>query len=305
MPNLRDIRRRIRSVKNTAQITKAMELVAASKMKRAQETALAGRPYAELMAEFLQELFVRRDPDRKAEEIPGLSPLFRAREVQHRGILLITPDKGLCGPLISNLLRLVTEIPREQARFVCIGRKGASFISRTKRELLAEFSVHDKVPFGEIRPAVELMLKAFHDGEIDTVEVAFTRYFNTLRQDAMLTPLVPIRDLAKVLETFLPSHQYTAQAPIDHDQRRFLFEPDPVTILNDLIELFVRREVYQMVLEAKASEHCARRVAMKTATDNAKELVERLTLQYNKVRQSAITQEILEIAAASFAQTSH
>lgn len=297
MPNLRDIRRRIKAVKNTAQITRAMQLVAASKMKRAQDLALHGRPYAQLMAEMLLEL------DRQncfAESETPLHPFLAARPVKRRGILLITPDKGLCGPLVSNILRLVADIPKDAASYVCVGRKGSQAISRSGRKLIADFSVSDKAQFHEIRPAVELMIKAFDDGEIDTIEVLFARFVNTLKQEAVIDQLVPITNLEADIKAIIGDNDYTAAAPIKGDTREFKFEPAPEIILGQLLNLFVKGEIHQMLLEAKASEHSARMVAMKTATDNAKELAANLTLDYNKARQAAITQEILEIAAAQF-----
>ncbi len=157
MPSTRDIRRRIKSVKNTRQITKAMELVAASKMKKAQQAALAGRPYAQLLANMLAAITSRVDE--------SLHPFLAERPVKTRGILLITTDKGLCGPLNSNLFRLVTEI-RTPAKFVAVGRKGAQFLTRTKRNLVADFTVSDRTPFAEVRPIVEYMVKQYLDGEI-------------------------------------------------------------------------------------------------------------------------------------------
>lgn len=295
MANLRDIRRRIKAVKNTAQITRAMQLVAASKMKRAQDIALHGRPYAQLMAEILLEL------DRHslfAERETPIHPFLSARPVKRRGILLITPDKGLCGPLVSNALRLVTDIPKDQAAYVCVGRKGSQFVSRSGRKLIADFTVSDKAQFHEIRPAVELMIKAYEDGEIDTIEVLFSRFINTLKQEPVVNQLVPIVNLEADIKAMVGDNDYTAAAPIKGDTREFKFEPSPEIILGELLNLFVKGAIHQMLLEAKASEHSARMVAMKTATDNAKELAGNLTLDYNKARQAAITQEILEIAAA-------
>ncbi len=296
MANLRDIKRRIKSVKNTAQITKAMQLVAASKMKRAQNSALESRPYTQLMAEILIAIEERAaESDQK-----GIShPYLEGREVQNRGILLITPDKGLCGPLTANLFRLVAQIPHGEASYVSIGRKGSQFLSRTQRSVLAEFSLSDRARFSEIRPPVELLLEAYAKREIDTIEVLYTRFKNTLQQEAMRKPVVPIVNLADMVREVFGDEDYTAEAPLGDDRREMLFEPDPQSLLNNLMDLAVRRSIYQSALEAKASEHSARMVAMKTATDNANSLVEDLTLQYNKARQAAITQEILEIAAAT------
>ena len=291
MPSTQDIRRRIRSVKNTAQITRAMQLVAASKMKRAQDSALQGRPYATLLAEILSALGDRASDFRH--------PFLEKRENRHPGVLLIATDKGLCGPLNSNLFRLVTETSVD-ARFVSLGRKGTQFLSRARRDLMADFSISDSVRFAEVRPAVEMMIDAYVEERVDSLEIIYSRFVNTLVQEPTRIPLLPLEDLKSVIEKQLEG---VGRIPPSADDREIHYEPDPEAILDELLNLYIKQEVYQMVLEAKASEHSARMVAMKTATDNANSLVDDLTLQYNKVRQASITQEILEIAAASFAST--
>jgi F-type H+-transporting ATPase subunit gamma len=289
----RDIRRRIKSVKNTRQITKAMELVAASKMKKAQAAALAGRPYAELMAQMLAALATR------VEELQH--PFLAKREVRTRGIILITSDKGLCGPLNTNVFKLVTDI-KTPAKYAVIGRKGAQFIARTKRELLADFPANDRTGFADIKIVAEFMVKQFMDGAVDTVEVIWPRFRNTLLQVPTQMPLLPLTSLQDVLKDLhtdagLKAPAVAANAP----ESQMLFEPDASGVLEALLPLYINREVYQHALDAKASEHSARMVAMKTAKDNATKLLGDLTLEYNKARQAGITQEILEIAAAQFA----
>src|SRR4051812_1129948 len=190
MASTRDIRRRIKSVKNTRQITKAMELVAASKMKKAQQAALAGRPYAELMAQMLGAL-----ADRVEE---SQHPFLVKREVRTRGILVVTTDKGLAGPLNSNLFKLVTTI-KTPAKFVVIGRKGAQFIARTQRNLLAEFTVTDRVGFNEVKVAAEFMVKQYLEGTIDSVEILWPKFRNTLVQAPTLMPLLPLTSVKDVL----------------------------------------------------------------------------------------------------------
>ncbi|MFO1449715.1 MAG: ATP synthase F1 subunit gamma [Opitutaceae bacterium] len=290
MASTRDIRRRIKSVKNTRQITKAMELVAASKMKKAQQSALAGRPYAQLMASMLAALAPRVDE--------SLHPFLIKRAVKTRGILLISTDKGLCGPLNSNLFKLVQDI-KTPAKFVVIGRKGTQFIARTKRDLVADFPLTDRVGFVEVRSAAEFMVKLFLEGTIDTVEVIYSRFRNTLVQEPTIRPVLPLDNLRQFVES-LQSHAGTVANEFD-DKRDMLFEPSAQEVLNALLPFYVNRHLYQLALSAKASEHSARMVAMKTAKDNATKLLGDLTLEYNKARQAAITQEILEIAAASFA----
>jgi F-type H+-transporting ATPase subunit gamma len=261
--------------------------VAASKMKKAQQAALAGRAYAQLMAEMMAALAGRVDE--------SIHPFLVKREVKIRGILLITTDKGLCGPLNSNLCKLVTDI-RTPAKFVAIGRKGTQFLARTKRDILADFSVNDRVPFAEVRTVVEFMLKLYLEGTIDTLEVIYPRYKNTLVQEPTVAPLLPLSNLADFI-THLSGAAGVSQKPDDRDM---LFEPNAQTVLEALLPFYVNRYIYQLILNAKASEHSSRMVAMKTAKDNATKLVGELTLEYNKARQAGITQEILEIAAASF-----
>lgn len=288
MASTRDIRRRIKSVKNTRQITKAMELVAASKMKKAQQTALAGRPYSELMASMLGALAPQ------VEET--VHPFLAKREVRTRGILLITTDKGLCGPLNANLFKLVAEV-KTPAKFAAIGRKGAQFLARTKRTLLADFQVHDRVPFNEVKVAIEYMVKQYLEGAVDTVEVIYSRFKNTLVQEPVVQAVLPLASVA----AFTASLHAEAGTASRTDTREMLFEPNPTQVLEALLPFYVNRYIYQLALSAKASEHSARMVAMKTAKDNATKLLGDLTLEYNKARQAAITQEILEIAAAQFA----
>ena len=290
MASTRDIRRRIKSVKNTRQITKAMELVAASKMKKAQQAALSGRPYAELMARMLAAI-----ADRVEE---SQHPFLVRREVRTRGIILVTTDKGLAGPLNANLFKLVTEI-REPAKYAVIGRKGAQFIARTRRDLLADFSVTDKVAFAEVKVVAEFMVKQYLEGVVDTVEVLWPRFRNTLVQVPTLLPLLPLTSVRDVIAD-LQSDAGAGARTVNGQEQQMLFEPDPATVLSALLPLYVNREIHQQVLDAKASEHSARMVAMKTAKDNATKLLGDLTLEYNKARQAAITQEILEIAAAQF-----
>ena len=290
MASTRDIRRRIKSVKNTRQITKAMELVAASKMKKAQAAALAGRAYAQLMADMLAALASRVDESQH--------PFLTQREVKTRGILLVTTDKGLCGPLNANLFKLVTDI-KTPAKFYVIGRKGAQFIARTKRQMVADFTVSDRTAFAEVKVASEFMVAQFLEGVIDTIEVIYPRFKNTLIQESVVRPVLPLHSL----KDFIAAVQAdTGTVRVPHaDDREMLFEPNATQVLEALLPFYVNRHIYQLVLSAKASEHSARMVAMKTAKDNATKLVGELSLEYNKARQAAITQEILEIAASAFA----
>jgi F-type H+-transporting ATPase subunit gamma len=288
MASTRDIRRRIKSVKNTRQITKAMELVAASKMKKAQLLALAGQPYANLMADVLASLAAG------IEE--SVHPFLVQRVVKTRGILVVSTDKGLCGPLNSNVFKLVTEI-KTPAKFYSIGRKGTQFLARTKRTMVADFQVHDRVPFNEVKVASEFMIKQYLEGEIDTIEVIYPRFKNTLVQEPIVRPVLPLKSLKDFLDQLAID---TGKSHVPADDREVLFEPNASEVLNALLPFYVDHQIHQLALSAKASEHSARMVAMKTAKDNATELLGVLTLKFNKARQAAITQEILEIAAAQF-----
>lgn len=299
MANLRDIRRRIKSVKNTRQITRAMQLVSSSKMKRAQDAAVAGRPYALLLADLL-------DTVGEKLELSGQTlshPFFENREVKTRGIILLSTDKGLCGPLNTNLFREVIDQVKGDAKFVTVGRKGTQFISRTQRNLVADFTVSDKVSYSEIRAMLKLVIDAYNKGEIDTVEIAYPSFVNVLIQEPVLQKLLPIVDLQEVLEQLSKrTGEEGALIEARSDKREMSFEPSPEEVLQELPSHYVKVIIHQLLLESRAAEHSARMVAMKAATDNASTLVDDLTLDYNKARQAAITQEILEIAAASAAK---
>ena len=288
MPNLREIRRRIKSVKNTRQITKAMELVAASKMKKAQQAAISGQPYAALLAETLSHISTR------IEELDH--PFFKEREVKTRGIIIVSTDRGLCGPLNGNLIREILN-SKSEMKFVSVGRKGKQFLSRTKRDLLADFEIGDAVQYAKVKQLTEFMIEKYLSGEVDTVEILYPRFVNVLTQAPSFGKLLPIMGLDEMITELRGKDAEPFES--SSDDRNFVFEPDPVSILNDLLPLFVDRQAYQAILSARASEHSARMVAMKTAKDNASKLLDSLTLQFNKARQAAITQEILEIAAAT------
>ncbi len=288
---LREIRNRIKSVKSTGQITRAMQLVASSKMKRAQDAARAGRAYAELLGEIL---------DTAQAKVGEFShPLLTKRAVKVRGILLVTPDKGMAGALNGNLIRLAAE--QQNAVFVCIGRKGAQALARAGRKVLADFPVTDRANFSEVRPAAEYLLKAFTEGTVDTVEVLFAHFKNTMVQAPRVQRLLPADSLVGQAREFR-AKLGLPEPKIEADERDMIFEPSPAAILNQLPALFFKQAVHQAVLESKASEFSARMVAMKAATDNAKKIGAALSLEYNKARQAAITQEILELTAGAAAQ---
>lgn len=287
MASLRDIRRRIKSVKNTAQITKAMQMVAASKMRKAQEAALNGRPYAELLNRVLVSLRDRVDPN--------LHPLLEKREVKNELVIVLSTDKGLCGGLNTNLFREVMTFNAETTSFISAGRKGTQFLARMKRKMIADFTLKDQPGFLETKAISKFAIEKFLSGDVDKVTVLFPLFVNTLVQKPTAIPLLPITSLEEAGIT------NPVESPIVAPEGGMLFEPDAQSILDAIVPYYVHYELYQMVLGSRASEHSARMVAMKSATDNAKQLVKDLTLEYNKARQAAITTELLEISTAQLA----
>ena len=293
---LREIRNRIRSVTNTGQITRAMQLVASSKMRRAQDAATSGRPYAMLLSRIL------------ATALRGLDlsgdfshPLMQERPVKTRGIVVIATDKGLCGGLNSNLFRFLNKnVPAgTPAKFFTVGKKATQFVARSKRDLVADFSVSDRVNFSEVRPIGEFLIKEYLAGTIDTIEIVLSQFKNTIVQVPTMATLVPLGNLEERMQAQFAAQGKKEEFKLLEDDREMSFAPDAGTILDGLPALFFKQSLYQAILEAKASEQSARMVAMKAATDNAKNLVDSLSLEYNKARQAAITNEINELAASN------
>jgi len=290
MPSTRDIRRRIRSVKSTAQITKAMQMVASSKMRKAQDAAQSGRPYARLMIKVLDEV------SRHAGEFTH--PLMEKRLVAKRAVVLVSTDKGLCGALNGNLLREATKYDRQTTTFVVAGRKGAQFVARTRRQLAAEFTYRDTPSFAEARALSRFVRDLFLQHDVDAVDVLFTRFVSTLSQQPVSFTLLPVGELKIITNDPADKEK---DDDLAKDAAEFLFEPSPDSVLGSLLPHYLSLLLFQVLLEAKASEHSARMVAMKNATDNAHQLVRQLTLEYNKLRQDNITKELLEISSAAMA----
>jgi F-type H+-transporting ATPase subunit gamma len=286
--NTRDIRRRIKSVKNTSQITKAMQMVAASKMRKAQMRALSGRPYAEELAKILAALG-------KAGGSDELHPLLQERkEVKRELAIVISTDKGLCGALNTNLLRELNRFDAAKTTFVAVGRKGAQYLGRLKRDLAAEFELKEAFTFLECKQASKFAIEKFLSGEVDKVTVAYTDFKSTLRQEPTLKVILPVQN-------FDIDDLHGQKTEVAASSTEYLFEPSAGGVLEHLVPHYLHFAVYQMVLESRASEHSARMVAMKNATDNAKQLIKDLTLEYNKIRQAGITTELLEITTAQMA----
>ncbi len=295
MPSLRDIRRRIRSVKNTAQITKAMQMVASSKMRRAQERVQQARPYADQLRDLVSRL-ARTSGDDVGEGVA----LLKQRPIRTIGFIVITPDRGLCGALPSNINRkaaataqeLQNQVAAQSARprleFIAVGRKGRDFLVRSQLPLIAEFTNYgDRPAMNDASAIAQVAVDAFLKGEVDAVYVVYAKYVNTVLQQPTVMQLLPVK----------PPVENT-----DTEQKRtieYIYEPDASSIYEALLPRYVDVQVYQTLLETIASFYSAQMIAMKNATDSAKELVQDLTLTYNKARQAAITTQILEVIAGA------
>lgn len=351
MASTKELRRRIRSVKNTAQITKAMQMVAATKMRRAQNQALGGRPYSETLQMAVTELMPAIDQ--------GLNPLLRENNSENIGILLLTTDKSLCGALNSNVLRLAqqfcnnpslssrvqrsaADLSREalakwegsgdknieisrQARndkreveFFTIGKKGRDFVVKTGKNLVADFENNDTISFSQAKQAANILIQSFLEGKIAEVYILYPDFVSTIKQEPKLEKILPISqaELMKGLNADL-TNRHPEQSEGSNvssrakrsavegslhagrdDSQEFIFDTAKSELLDFVLNHFVQQKVYQSLLETKASEHSARMIAMKNATDSAKELVSDLQLAYNQTRQEGITRELLEITSA-------
>jgi F-type H+-transporting ATPase subunit gamma len=289
MANTRDIRRRIKAIRNISQITKAMQMVAASKMRRAQQSALAGRPYAGLMNRVLVSLQKRTDPK--------LHPLLQVRPVQKELLIVISTDKGLAGALNTNLFREAAKFDASKTDYIGSGRKARQFLARTKRNLIADFELKDACTLLETKPISNFAIEKFLNREVDKVSVLYSHFINTIAQSATVQTLLPISpfDLPKGTK-----EGESIESDVD-PMIEYNFEPSPEAVLDLVLPYYLHYQVFQMILDARASEHSARMVAMKNATDNAKEFIRDLSLEYNKMRQASITTELLEIATAQMA----
>ncbi|HYH11584.1 MAG TPA: ATP synthase F1 subunit gamma [Thermomicrobiales bacterium] len=283
MASPREIRRRIRSVRNMSQITRAMEMVAASKMRRAQDRVTASRPYSERLREFIADLSSQQ---MDAEELQRF-PLLAERPVETAGLIMITPDRGLTGALNGNLLRRGAQFIREEAgaptKVIAVGKKGRDFMARTGQDLIANFiGLGDAPTLDEVRPVAQIAMNEFLSGSVDAVHMVYPRFVNTLTQRPEVVQILPIERPESQLE--------------DVD---YIFEPNAESVLQELLPRYVEVLVYQGMLETIASFYSAQMVAMRNATDNAKELSSELNLSYNKARQAQITNEVAEIAAGA------
>ncbi len=293
MPSTREVRRRIRSVKNTAQITKAMQMVASSKMRRAQERVQEARPYSEQL-----RALVSRLANATGDDLGEGVALLKQRPVRTIGLIVITPDRGLCGALPSNVNRKALSVAleqqnaqaqqgqRPQIEFVAVGRKGRDFIVRSGQNLIAEFvNYGDKPTLNDARAIAQVAVDSFLKGEADVVYLVYPKYVNTVTQQPTAMQLLPVQP---------PTSEKNEQKTVE-----YIYEPDAQSIFEALLPRYVDVLVYQALLETIASFYSAQMVAMKNATDNAQDLIQDLTLAYNKARQTSITTQILEVVSGA------
>jgi len=278
LANIRAIRRRIRGVRSTAKITRAMEMIAASRMRRAQERGLAGRPYAEKIQQVIADLAALTEAGQ------ALHPLLQRRPIKKIALVHITPDRGLCGGLTSSLNRTIASYILEQkvpVSVIAVGRKGCEFVRRCNMEMAAEFThLGDRPGLMDTQPISHIVIDDYSRDVFDLVCLVYARFISTMVQRPCVQQLLPVEPAS------IPAAQKV----------EYIYEPRPDAVLGSLLPRFVEMEVYHAILESIASEQSARMVAMKNATDNANELIDGLTLLYNKARQEAITKELLDIA---------
>ena len=292
MASTREIRRRIRSVANMSQITRAMEMVSAVKMRRAQQRVTASRPYSDQLRQIMSDLAtLQPDPEQLAQ-----FPLLQTRPINRIELIVITPDRGLTGALNTNILRrasrfILEETPltggggetRAPVNVIAVGKKARDYFVKTRQDVTAEFTgIGDDISLDAVRPIVDIAIDDFSSGRVDAVYVVYARFVNTLVQRPEALQILPVEP-----------------PPAQEGYSDYIFEPTPEQVLNEILPRYVEVQVYQAILEALASEHSARMVAMRSATDNAKEIVQDLTLSLNKARQAQITREVSEIAAGA------
>ncbi|GHO66429.1 ATP synthase gamma chain [Ktedonobacter sp. SOSP1-52] len=294
MASIREIGQRIRSIKNIAQITKAMQMVASSKMRRAQDRVTQARPYADQLRELVSRLAAVG-----TEELGDDVALLKQRPVRKIGYIVISPDRGLSGALPSNVNRkLAASVLEEQQRlaengqhpavdYVAVGRKGRDFVVRTKQNMVAEFvNLGDRPSMGDARAIAQVAVESFLNGDVDVVYMVYPKFINTVTQQPTTVQLLPVQP---------PTSEEGTKA----EKQDYIYEPNPQEIFKALLPRYVDTLVYQALLEMIASQYSAQMIAMKNATDSANDLIQDLSLTYNKARQTAITTQILEVVAGS------
>jgi F-type H+-transporting ATPase subunit gamma len=284
MNSPRDLRRRIKSISGTAQITRAMQMVAASKMRKAQQAAIDAQPFARLLYRIQRSAVTHA---------PGFEhPLIAVRPVQKRAVILVAADKGLCGALNTNVFRLASQFDPATTLFITAGRRAAQFVARTRRQLTGEFAYGDTPTFQEARAIAALARELYVKKDVDEIKIIATRFVNTLTQEPVTLEFLPIGEITGVtIPGIEPEH-----AADDIDPAEAVFEPSSDAVLGYMLERYLNIYVYFTLLNAKASEQSARMVSMKNATDSAEDLIKDLRLEYNTLRQGNITKELLEIA---------
>jgi F-type H+-transporting ATPase subunit gamma len=281
MPSLLDIRRRIRSVKNTQQLTKAMKTVSAAKLRRAQERVLSARPYAEQLKKVLGDLTTR------LENVSH--PLLEVRPEERLLLVVVTADRGLCGAFNSNIIRTATSFLREHTAqtvtLAAVGRKGRDFFRRRSLPIRSDFvNIFSKLDYGHARDIAEMVIQAYSEAEVDGVYIVYNEFKSVIQQRVVVEKLLPL------------SRGELAQSATPRD---YIFEQPPQEIFNRLLPRYVEIQIYRALLESAASEHGARMASMDTASRNAGEMIEMLTLNMNRIRQAAITKEIIEVVSGA------
>ena len=284
MPSVRDMRRRIHSVQNTGKVTNAMSLIAASKMRRAQQAVTQGRPFAEKIQEIITHLAAQPGDDEAT-----VHPLLQVRPLQRVGILVISPDRGLCGGMHANLNRVVGQFMLEQTvpiTAIVAGRKSRDFMVRSGQEVKAVFTeLPDRPVLADTIAISHLVIDSYSEGEVDEVHLAFTRFASTLSQVPVIEKLLPV-----------------APASLTGSEKvGYIYEPDSLAVLGSLLPRYVEMEVFHALLESNASEQSSRMVAMRNATENANELMNDMTLVMNRIRQDGITNELLDLIGGQMA----
>ena len=282
MASMQDIRRRAKSVRNIEQITRAMKMVSAAKLRRAQNTLFAARPYADKMEAVLRRLGGRTDT--------SLHPLLASREVKRTGFVIITSDRGLAGGFSANVIRTaeqaMKQYPREEIALVTVGRKGRDYFKRRNYEIIGDFvGLGEEIQFSQAHTISESIIALYQGGLLDEIYLVYPQFVSTVTQRQTVTLLLPMQP---------PAAEKTGAA-----EAEYLFEPTPEAVLDSLLPRYVATLVYRALLESKASEHGARMAAMDAATKNAEELIKELTLSFNRARQAAITREISEIVGGA------
>src|SRR3989338_2982646 len=285
MAQIREIKRRIKSITNTSKVTHAMELISAAKMRKAQEQALSSRPYTITLNEVLAEIRAKTQSNVQ-------NPLLEAKEAQSQLLVLLTTDRGFVGGLNINVFREISKLSRQSFKYVVVGKKGTNFASKSGQDLIASFQSEQMSPLELARVICKIAIDSYIKSEVSAVKLVYSNFKSTVKQIPTIKQILPI-------EFTMEQNEETKEAISTPDEP--LFEPSAAKILDNVLPHYILTEVYQAILESKASEHSARMVAMKNATDAAGDLVDDLTLTYNQARQEAITKELLDIVTAQSA----